>query len=64
MLKEGIRIGELMCAQTVGDNLLLELSRSVNRLYTQEACFITWGWGALVVSGLVCVCVCVRGLEL
>lgn len=38
-----------MCAQTVGDNLLPELSRSVNRLYTQ-ACLYNhlgegWGWG-------------------
>lgn len=35
VIKDGIRIGELMCALTVRDNLLPELSRSVNRLYTQ-----------------------------
>lgn len=30
-ITDKIRIGELMCALTVGDNLLPELSRSVNK---------------------------------
>lgn len=53
LVKDGIRIGELMCAQTVGDNLLPELFRSVNRLYTQACLYnhLGEGWGGVCVCG-------------
>lgn len=39
VLKNRMRIGGLMCALTVGDNLLPELFRSVNRLCTQACLY-------------------------
>lgn len=45
VLKDRMRIGGLMCALTVGDNLLPELFRSVNRLYTQACLYNHPGGG-------------------